>query len=160
MRLYLINPSNPLVCLTHVKDSRWNRYRTWKPLGLFTLAALTPAEWQVTIFDENIRTPEYEKLPRADLPREMETCDGTFYSLRNILRRAWGSLCHRRQPLIAIVANLSYRKNLRQSQKSCGDFLAARGYLAGDDGRPNLRSELFRVLHSARTPSQPRVADA
>ena len=67
IRIYLINPRNPLVDLTDLKRSRWNRYRVWKPLGLLTLAALTPAEWQITIFDENIRMPEYEKLPRPDL---------------------------------------------------------------------------------------------
>ena len=27
MRLYLINPSNPLVSIVRVKESRWNRYR-------------------------------------------------------------------------------------------------------------------------------------
>ncbi len=63
----MINPSNPLVCLTHVSDSRWNRYRVWKPLGLLALAALTPPEWDVTIFDENVRVPDYAALPRPDL---------------------------------------------------------------------------------------------
>lgn len=67
MRLYLINPRNPLVCLTRVKESRWNRYRVWKPLGLATLAALTPPEWDITIIDENVRVPDYAKLPRPDL---------------------------------------------------------------------------------------------
>jgi len=37
MRLYLINPSNPLVTITKVKESRWNRYRVWKPLNLMVL---------------------------------------------------------------------------------------------------------------------------
>jgi radical SAM superfamily enzyme YgiQ (UPF0313 family) len=67
MRLYLINPRNPLVCLTHVKESRWNHYRVWKPLGLTTLAALTPPEWDITIFDENVRVPDYAGLPQPDL---------------------------------------------------------------------------------------------
>ena len=67
IRVYLINPRNPLAGLTDLKRSRWNRYRVWKPLGLLTLAALTPAEWQITILDENIRLPEYEKLPHPDL---------------------------------------------------------------------------------------------
>jgi radical SAM superfamily enzyme YgiQ (UPF0313 family) len=67
MRLYLINPCNPLVSLTHFRESRWNRYRVWKPLGLLALAALTPPEWEITIFDENIRVPDYGALPRPDL---------------------------------------------------------------------------------------------
>ena len=55
------------MCLTHVSDSRWNRYRVWKPLGLLAVAALTPPEWDVTIFDENVRVRDYAALPRPDL---------------------------------------------------------------------------------------------
>ena len=67
LRLYLINPRNPLVSLTHVRESRWNRYRVWKPLGLLALAALTPPEWEITVFDENVRMPDYAALARPDL---------------------------------------------------------------------------------------------
>jgi radical SAM superfamily enzyme YgiQ (UPF0313 family) len=67
MRLYLINPSNPLVSIVNVKESRWNRYRVWKPLGLMVLAGLTPAEWEVSIMDENLGVPDYAALPRPDL---------------------------------------------------------------------------------------------
>jgi len=56
-----------LVCLTEVQKSRWNRYRVWKPLGLTTLAGLTPPDWEITIFDENTRVPDYTALPRPDL---------------------------------------------------------------------------------------------
>jgi hypothetical protein len=57
MRLYLINPKNPLVSLANVRESRWNRYRVWKPLGLLVLAALTPPDWEITIIDENLHAP-------------------------------------------------------------------------------------------------------
>jgi radical SAM superfamily enzyme YgiQ (UPF0313 family) len=67
IRLYLINPCNPLACLTHVKESRWNRYRVWKPLGLLAVAALTPPEWDITVFDENVRLCDYGATPRPDL---------------------------------------------------------------------------------------------
>jgi len=67
MRLYLINPSNPLVAITNVKESRWNRYRVWKPLSLMVLAGLTPAEWEISIVDENLGAPNYEAMPRPDL---------------------------------------------------------------------------------------------
>lgn len=67
IRLYLINPRNTLVGLTDLKGSRWNRYRVWKPLGLLTLAGLTPPEWEITVFDENVRAPDYADLPRPDL---------------------------------------------------------------------------------------------
>jgi len=67
MRLYLINPSNPLVSIVKVKESRWNRYRVWKPLSLMVLAGLTPAEWEISIMDENLGVPDYAALPRPDL---------------------------------------------------------------------------------------------
>ncbi len=67
MRLYLINPSNPLVSVVQVKDSRWNRYRVWKPLSLMVLAGLTPAEWEISIVDENLGVPDYQAMPRPDL---------------------------------------------------------------------------------------------
>ncbi|MBF0429644.1 MAG: B12-binding domain-containing radical SAM protein [Fibrobacteria bacterium] len=67
MRLFLINPSNPLVSIVNVKESRWNRYRVWKPLGLMVLAGLTPPEWDITIVDENLGLPDYKNMPQPDL---------------------------------------------------------------------------------------------
>jgi radical SAM superfamily enzyme YgiQ (UPF0313 family) len=65
VRLYLINPHNPLVSLA--KKSRWSKYRVWKPLGLLILAGLTPPEWEIRIIDENLGVPDYGALPRPDL---------------------------------------------------------------------------------------------
>jgi radical SAM superfamily enzyme YgiQ (UPF0313 family) len=67
MRLYLINPSNPLVAMVKVKESRWNRYRIWKPLSLMVLAGMTPPDWETSILDENLGTSDYSTLPRPDL---------------------------------------------------------------------------------------------
>jgi radical SAM superfamily enzyme YgiQ (UPF0313 family) len=67
MRLYLINPSNPLVSIVNVKESRWNRYRVWKPLSLMALAGLTPPKWEIAIVDENLGAPDYTAMPRPDL---------------------------------------------------------------------------------------------
>jgi len=67
MRLYLINPSNPVVSIVRVKENRWNRYRVWKPLSLMVLAGLTPPEWEITIVDENLGVPDYPAMPRPDL---------------------------------------------------------------------------------------------
>jgi radical SAM superfamily enzyme YgiQ (UPF0313 family) len=68
MRLYLINPSNPLVSSVKVRESRWNRYRVWKPLSLMVLAGLTPREWEISILDENLLgAPDYPAMPRPDL---------------------------------------------------------------------------------------------
>lgn len=68
MRVFLINPGNPVVSLT--KLGRWNKlnkYRAWKPLGLLVLAALTPSEWELEVFDENLGPVDYERFPRPDL---------------------------------------------------------------------------------------------
>ncbi len=67
MRLTLINPSNPLVSMVRVQENRWNRYRVWKPLGLMALAGLTPPEWEMSIVDENLGTPDYAAMPPPDL---------------------------------------------------------------------------------------------
>ena len=67
MRLYLIKPRNPLVSITNVKESRWNRYRVWKPLSLMVLAGLTPSDWEIRIIDENLGVPDYLSMPRPDL---------------------------------------------------------------------------------------------
>ena len=67
MRLYLINPLNPLASMVNVKENRWNRYRVWKPLSLLVLAALTPSEWNITVVDENLGVPNYTAMPRPDL---------------------------------------------------------------------------------------------
>ena len=67
MRLYLINPYNPLVSLANVKANRWKRYRVWKPLGLLVLAGLTPPEWAITVIDENLGPRDYAAMPRPDL---------------------------------------------------------------------------------------------
>jgi len=67
VRLYLINPSNPLVNTIKVKKSRLNKYRVRKPLGLLVLAGLTPPEWDIMVVDENLGVPDYTAMPRPDL---------------------------------------------------------------------------------------------
>jgi radical SAM superfamily enzyme YgiQ (UPF0313 family) len=67
MRLYLINPSNPLVCMAKARKNRWGRYRVWKPLSLMVLAGLTPSGWEIRIVDENLGVPDYACMPRPDL---------------------------------------------------------------------------------------------
>lgn len=65
--LYLINPYNPLVSIVKSKLNRWNRYSVWKPLGLLVIAGLTPDEWEINIFDENVQRLDYSTLPVPDL---------------------------------------------------------------------------------------------
>ncbi len=53
--------------MLEIKENRWNKYRVWKPLGLLVLAGLTPPEWDITVIDENLGTPEYAAMTRPDL---------------------------------------------------------------------------------------------
>jgi hypothetical protein len=46
MRLHLFNPSNPLVSIVRLEESRWNRCRVWQPLSLMAFAAwVCPLSW-------------------------------------------------------------------------------------------------------------------
>ena len=67
MLLFLINPSNPLVSMSFNRGSYWNRFRLWKPLGLLSIAGLTPADWEITVLDENLGPVDYDALPRPDV---------------------------------------------------------------------------------------------
>ena len=67
MRLYLINPYNPHVTLLVSRESRWRRFFITRPLGLLSLASVTPAEWKTTVVDENCIVPSYSAMPRPDL---------------------------------------------------------------------------------------------
>jgi len=64
--LLLINPVNPLA-LADIRGRWFNRYRVWKPLGLLTVAALTPPDWEIRIVDENLGIPDYQSMERPDL---------------------------------------------------------------------------------------------
>jgi hypothetical protein len=88
MRLYLVNPSNPLVSILKVKESRWNRYRVWKPLSLLVLAGLTPPEWETSIVDENLGVPDY-RLYLAGEP--CLRSGGSFPAAGRACRYGWHS---------------------------------------------------------------------
>jgi radical SAM superfamily enzyme YgiQ (UPF0313 family) len=65
---------------------------------------------------------QYKRLSLDDIIREMISCNRSFYSLPRILRRVWSNVWHRRQPLISLVGNLSYRSNIRVDGEAYADF--------------------------------------
>jgi hypothetical protein len=105
MRLCLINPSNPLVSIVNARESRWNRFRVWKPLSLMVLAGLTPSPWEI----------------------EMVASNEHFYSLPRIRRRFWRNVWQRRQPLVSLAGNLSYRGNIGVDRAAYAGFKRDRG---------------------------------
>ena len=48
----------------------------------------------------------------------MNGCDRKFYSLWRIFRRVANSVLRRRQPIVALVSNLSYRRNARLTART------------------------------------------
>lgn len=117
--------------LTPLPGTRlWDDLRSQGRIAARTL----PEDWRY--YTLTFPVARYRQFSQAELAGEMETCDKTFYSPWSILRRAWHNLWHRSRPLIGLVADLSYRHNMRQSQKNCREFLAAQAGVAAGEQRP------------------------
>lgn len=69
----------------------------------------------------------YKQLSWDDIIKEVECCDATFYSIQKIVSRLCVNFWQRRSPLIAMVANLSCRNNLRLTRKAYRQFDLFRG---------------------------------
>jgi radical SAM superfamily enzyme YgiQ (UPF0313 family) len=95
-----------------------------------------PEDWRY--YTLTFPVARYKHFSLHDIIEEMISCDRHFYSVPRILGRVWSSLWGRRHPLISLVANFSYRKNLRLSIKAYEDFKRYRGNKTGD---PSLRSD-------------------
>jgi radical SAM superfamily enzyme YgiQ (UPF0313 family) len=75
-----------------------------------------PEDWKY--YTLTLPVARYNHLSWADILREMESCNQCFYSLSRILRRVWGNFWRRRKPIIALVSNLSVRKNIRLDREA------------------------------------------
>jgi radical SAM superfamily enzyme YgiQ (UPF0313 family) len=64
----------------------------------------------------------YKHLSLDGVIQEMISCNRNFYSMPRILRRLSASLWQRREPLISLVGNLSYRSNIPLDCKAYADF--------------------------------------
>jgi hypothetical protein len=79
-----------------------------------------PQDWKY--YTLTLSVARYKNLSLVSVIEEMTSCERDFYSMPRILNRVLGNLWHRRQPLINLVGNLSYRKNLRLNSKAYADF--------------------------------------
>jgi len=93
-----------------------------------------PEDWKY--YTLTYPVARYKHLTIDSISDEMLSCDRTFYSLPRILRRIWGNLWGRRQPLISLVGNLSFRKN---SQLNCETLAAFKRHM---DNRYNCVKKL------------------
>ena len=79
-----------------------------------------PNDWKY--YTLTFPVARYKHLSLDGIIEEMISCDRTFYSTPRILRRVWRSVWQRRKPLITLVGNLSFRKNIRLNCKAYADF--------------------------------------
>ena len=91
-----------------------------------------PEDWKY--YTLTFPVSRYKHLSLDGIHDEMLSCNRTFYSLKRVIGRVWRSLLGRRQPLISLVGNLSYRKNFYLSLKAYETFKLYVG--DRDDGRP------------------------
>jgi radical SAM superfamily enzyme YgiQ (UPF0313 family) len=101
--------------------------RLWDQMTAEGLIALNkfPEDWKY--YTLTFPVAKYKQLSLDRIIGEMISCNRTFYSMPRILRRFWSSIWSRRQPLIGLVGNLSYRNNSRLSWKSYANFKRSLG---------------------------------
>ena len=83
-----------------------------------------PEDWKY--YTLTFPVARYKHLSLDGIIKEMISCDRRFYSMPRILHRVCRSVWQRRQPLISLVGNLSYRSNLRVESKAYADFKRCR----------------------------------
>lgn len=79
-----------------------------------------PEDWQY--YTLTFPVGRYKHLSRADSLREMDVCNGEFYSLRRIMARFARSAWRKRQPMVTLVSNLASRNNSRMTGKAYREF--------------------------------------
>ena len=84
-----------------------------------------PRDWRY--YTLGFPTARYRHFSWSTIVDEMNACDRSFYSLGQVLRRVVGSVLHRRQPLLSLVGNLSYRNNIRLSRNHYAELDFLRG---------------------------------
>jgi hypothetical protein len=99
----------------------WNQM---KSEGRIALDAF-PEDWKY--YTLTYPVARYRHLSIDGIIEEMMSCNRQFYSLPRILRRVWSSVWGRRQPLINLIGNFSYRSNLHMEVNAYADFKRQRG---------------------------------
>jgi radical SAM superfamily enzyme YgiQ (UPF0313 family) len=103
--------------LTPLPGTRlWNQMKAENRTPLDTF----PDDWKY--YTLTYPVARYKHLSLDGVIQEMISCNRSFYSMPRILRRLCASLWQRREPLISLVGNLSFRSNIRLDCKAYADF--------------------------------------
>jgi radical SAM superfamily enzyme YgiQ (UPF0313 family) len=105
--------------LTPLPGTRlWDQMKSEERIALDAF----PEDWKYYTLTFPVAQYKRLRLSLDDIIQEMVSCNRSFYSLPRILRRVWSSLWQRRQPLISLVGNLSYRNNSRVDCEAYANF--------------------------------------
>jgi radical SAM superfamily enzyme YgiQ (UPF0313 family) len=111
--------------LTPLPGTRlWEQMKSEGRIALDTF----PEDWKY--YTLTFPVARYKHLSLDGILEEMLSCDRDFYSMPRILRRVWGNFWRQREPLIALVGNLSYRRNLRLNCRAYADFKRQQGTIS------------------------------
>jgi radical SAM superfamily enzyme YgiQ (UPF0313 family) len=96
--------------------------RLWEQMKSEDRIALDafPEDWKY--YTLTFPVARYKHLSLDGIIQEMISCNRNFYSMPRVLHRLCNSLWQRRNPLISLVGNLSYRGNIRLDCKAYADF--------------------------------------
>lgn len=96
--------------------------RLWDQMRLENRIALDkfPEDWDY--YTLTFPVAQYKHFSLDEVIQEMITCNRVFYSLSRIARRVWRNVWQRRQLLISLIGNLSYRRNSRMDSEVYVNF--------------------------------------
>jgi radical SAM superfamily enzyme YgiQ (UPF0313 family) len=146
-RQYGVDALNTLF-LTPLPGTRlWDQMAAEDRLTLDTF----PEAWKY--YTLTFPVARYKHLSRDEAIDEMLACDGHFYAMPRILGRLWKNVSQRRQPLISLCGNLSFRRNLRLNRKAYADFSRECAHPPGGS-RPNSPAVDRGVTSASRSPAE------
>jgi radical SAM superfamily enzyme YgiQ (UPF0313 family) len=112
--------------LTPLPGTRlWDKMKADGSVALDTF----PRDWQY--YTLTYPVARYARLSLDRSINEMLCCTHRFYSVGSIIGRIWHSLWRWRGPFVTVVANFSYRSNLRLDRAAYADFQRIHGHRYG-----------------------------
>ncbi len=108
--------------LTPLPGTRlWDQLESQDRIALSTF----PEDWGY--YTLTFPVTRHQHLSLEGIIHEMDSCNRWFYSMPRILGRMSRSLWHWRRPLISLVGNLSYRRNIALDRKAYATFQREQG---------------------------------